>query len=117
MKRAIIISAVLILVLAAGFMVFGSVFSATGNVISVAEGTLGNQKCVDGDGHLDYRETLYVKSKVIVTDLSGDVVRSVFEDRCSNRFRSQEYVCTDRARVKSTKRFCSNGCFDGACIR
>jgi hypothetical protein len=117
MRRGILISAVVIIVVTVGILLLGEVFSTTGNVISVAEGSFGNQKCVDGDGHMDYRETIYVKSNVTVTTFPGGIVRSEFLDNCATRSRVQEFVCTDRANVRSSNRFCRNGCSDGVCIR
>ena len=117
MKKVVVISAVVVLVIVAGFFLFGSVFSTTGNLVNIADVEYNNQKCVDGDGSIGYEESLFIKSKVTVSTLPAGVERGSFEDECSGPRRVQEYACTDSASVKSRKMHCLNGCVDGACIR
>jgi hypothetical protein len=117
MRRVIVISAFVVLAVVAGILIIGGVLNSTGNIVNVAEAEYGNQKCVDGDGHLDYEKSLYIKSNVTVKTFPGGRERGSFEDECSGSRRVQEYVCTNTATVRSRKMHCLNGCSDGACVR
>ena len=112
MKKGLIVGIILVALVV--IVVAGFVWTPTGNVIEkdIASAELGGYLCEDTDGGSFEN----VKGTTKRMRLSDGKVMLQREDTCSGAFHVEEGFCKYTARMDSEKKYCKNGCLDGACV-
>tara|TARA_Y100000310_G_scaffold342955_1_gene448444 strand:- start:1688 stop:2047 length:360 start_codon:yes stop_codon:yes gene_type:complete len=116
MKKSVVV-AVIVLVLAIIILLVGSFWVPQGNLTaSVASSEVGNYRCSDSDGEMEFGESLKVKGTTTRIKISTGKVLLESEDVCSSNRQVKEYYCTSTARINSVKKSCDDVCEDGVCV-